>query len=371
MHLTYFLSVLKTVEHVTNHENHVDIIADSRNTYIAGCTDVSYKADVCPFKGDYNKQEWVGLTRCGGSTRGKRGGDVWWYGCQEDLDEPSVNSGNQRCDCDDLSYKNPLFMDGQILTKYADLPRTSGGIINYVPGYAPTVIVTSPTPQQPTTVGDAGGTSTAAANDHAAAAPASSGESGLSTPALAGIGAGAAVGVLILIVFAVCALRYRRGKTKDESGYRGLRPSPVGTSSTNYDHKTSPSTISSADNPAQQHQNVGGGSNNGYAHGFYKAELPADNPNVPILSIETTPSPPHTHQEQQQPQPLQYQAYDPDRDRWMPPLSAISERSNETTMLHSPASLVSPQSTGEPGSAHGTQHGPRGGGMDPIYEMQA
>ncbi|KAK7934985.1 hypothetical protein PG985_000480 [Apiospora marii] len=358
---------------------------DSRNTYIAGCTDKDYKAGVCPFKGDYDDQEWVGVIHCAGKRR-KRGQDVEWLGCAEDLDVPSVNDGNQSCRCDDLTEFKPLFTDGQLLTKFADLPRTSGGSINYLPGYTPTA-VTAPSPtseQQPTKAGDGGATSTAAAasSSPAAAAAASSGESGLSTSALAGIGAGAGVGVIILIAFVFLALRYRRLKNKKETGYQGLRPSPTGASgasagntsgSNNYDDKTSPNTINSPDLPSQQRQ-IGDGSNNdGHAHGFYKAELPADNPNVAIPSIETTPSPPHTHQEQHRPQPLQYQAYDPDRDRSVPPLSAISERSNETMMLHSPASLVSPQSTGgEPVSAHGTQqHGQRGGGMEPIYEMQA
>lgn len=308
-----------------------------------------------------------------------------WFGCAEDLDVPSVNSGNQSCSCDDLTEFKPLFTDGQILTRFADLPRTLGGSINFLPGYTPTAVAApSPTSQQPTQAGDGAATSTtaaAAASSPAAAVAENSGESDLSTPALAGIGAGAGVGVIIIIAFVFLALRYRRLKNKQESGYQGLRPSPTGASSAgtaghtggsnNYDDKTSPNTINSADTPSQQHH-IGDGSNGGHGHGFYKAELPADNPDVAIPSIETTPSPHHIHQEQQRPQPLQYQAYDPDRDRWVPPLSAISERSNETMMLHSPVSRVSPQSTGgEPVSAHGTQHGQRSGGMDPIYEMQA
>ncbi|KAK8063923.1 hypothetical protein PG996_008575 [Apiospora saccharicola] len=351
---------------------------DSRNTYIAGCTDENYNASACPFKGDYDNQEWVGVMHCAGK-RGKRGQDTEWYGCEEDIDIPSVNKGNQSCHCTDLAELKPLFTDGQILTKFADLPRTSGGSINFQPGYTPTAVAaTTPTLQEPTKAGDGGATSTAAVSSPAAAA-ASSGKSGLSTPALAGIGTGAAVGFFVLVVFV--GFLCHRLTAKKNPDYHGLRPSATnastpghtdGSSNNNYGDKTSPNTINGANIPAQQ-QHHGGVSDgcSGHTHGFFKAELPADNPNVPIPSIETSPSPPHTHQEQQRPQPLQYQAYDPDRDRWVPPLSAISERSNETMMMHSPVSCVSPQSTGgEPISAHGTQHGQRSVGMEPIYEMQ-
>ncbi|KAK8058557.1 hypothetical protein PG994_009005 [Apiospora phragmitis] len=331
-------------------------IGDSQNTYLAGCTDQSYKADACPNKGVYAMQEWVGLTHCDGE-HNKRGLDVDWLGCDEDLGQPSVTSGNRTCDCTNRADMVPLFTDGQILTKHASLPRTLSGTIIFVEGYKPTA-ASSPT-QQPSKVDDGGVTGTPApeassgTGTPAAAVSASPSSSSLSTTALAGIGAGAGVGVIIIVIaFVFLALRYRRLKAEKETGYRGLRPSPAGTSGPsslgktddgNYDGQASPNAFPSAGTPAQHYHHSG--DNSGHSHGFFKAELPADSPNV-------------------------YQAYDPDRDRWVPPLSAISERSNET-MMNSPSPLVSPQSTGETAAAHGAQHGQRSGGMDPIYEMQA
>ncbi|KAK7967263.1 uncharacterized protein PG986_001540 [Apiospora aurea] len=357
------------------HPGHLNRTAET--TYLAGCTDENYKADACPNKGIYDNQEWVGLTNCK-SEQSKRGQDVPWIGCEEDIDEPSLNYGNQSCHCTpDRADRSILFMDGQTLTRHANLPRSSGGTINFADGYTPTA-VTSPTTQpSKSNDGDVTGTATSTATPEAtsenpaAAATAQSGGSGLSTAALAGIGVGAGVGAIILITFAFLALRYRRLKAKKEPGYQGLRPSPAGangarTDGNNYDFKASPNLIANANPPAHHHS----GDNNGHAHGFFKAELPADGPSTIVPSIETTPSPPLTRQGQQQPRPIQFQAYDPDRDRWVPPLFAISERSNET-MMASPNPYISPQSTGETVGAHGTQHGQRSGGMDPIYEMQA
>ncbi|KAK8035163.1 peptidoglycan binding domain-containing protein, partial [Apiospora rasikravindrae] len=365
--------------HSLTHGNRIDTKGDFRTTYLAGCTDKNYKAGACPNKGIYDKQEWVGLTNCKRG-QGKRGQDVAWIGCEEDIEEPSVNYGNQSCACSpDRADLSALFMDGQMLTKHANLPRTLGGTINFADGYTPTA-ASSPTTQSSMVnsgdvTGTAIGTATpeATSGDPGAATP-NSGGSGLSTGALAGISTGAGVGGIILIAFIFLMFRYRRLKTKKESGYQGLRPSPTGTSGAsspgridgnNYDDKVSPNSITSANAPAHNHS----GDNNGVAHGFFKAELPAGSPNSIVPSIENTPSPPFT-QQGQQPRTIQYEAYDPDRDRWVPPLSVISERSNEA-MMNTPNPYISPQSTGETVAAHVTQHSQRSGGMEPIYEMQA
>ncbi|KAK8065796.1 hypothetical protein PG997_012543 [Apiospora hydei] len=340
-----------------------DMCMSSNACFNPGCTDENYKADACPNKGIYDNQEWVGLTNCK-SEQGKRGQDVPWIGCEEDIEEPSLNYGNQSCHCtpDRADWSIP-FMDGQNLTRHANLPRSSGGTINFADGYTPTA-VTNPT-TQPSKSNDGAVTGTATST---ATPDATSGN-----PAAATAQSGGPESFHGRAGRHRCRSRPGRvhpHRAKKEPGYQGLRPSPAGangarTDGNNYDDKASPNPIANANAPAHHHS----GDNNGHAHGFFKAELPADSPSTIVPSIETTPSPPITQHGQQQPRPIQYQAYDPDRDRWVPPLSAISERSNET-MMASPNPYISPQSTGETVGAHGTQHGQRSGGMDPIYEMQ-
>ncbi|KAK6848998.1 hypothetical protein PG995_012831 [Apiospora arundinis] len=373
-----------------------------RNTYLAGCTDEHYKADTCPNKGEYDYQQWVGLVSCNATD--ESGIDLEWFGCDEaDKDEPSVDYGNQGCQCDNRVGHKVLFTDVRLLSSHAHLPRTSGGPIAFLDGYTPTAAATTtsgPTGALAPNASSGHGPAVKTASPSPVAAPATS-SSGLvhSKAALAGIGAGAGVGVILLLIALIfLVLRYRRLKAKKKSGYEGLRRSPAGITrgsgrslpndqlgnGGNYgNEKVTPDTVTPADTPIyQQHHRVA--DNNGGLHGFYKAELPADNPSNADSSADSTPSsPPCTHQEQrpQQPQPLTeaYRSYSPERDRYVPPLSAISERSNETMMMHSPLPPMSPQSpqnTGETagsvsgssqGQGHG--HGPRSGGMDPIYEM--
>ncbi|KAK8101089.1 hypothetical protein PG999_011463 [Apiospora kogelbergensis] len=332
---------------------------DYRTTYLVGCTDESYKAGVCPNKGDYSNQQWVSLIHCDNSP--ERSLDVGWFGCEEDLDKPYINSGNRDCLCSNRGDHSPLFFDGQILTNHANLPRTSGGTIAFSPGYTPTAAASN----QPTKGSDGGTTVTSApetssgggsaATGSAAASTTNSGGPVLSKGALAGVSAGAGVVAILLVALVFLVLRYRRIKTKNEPGYEGLRPSPAGTTrgfggsphnvdGSNCDDKVSPNTITPANTPVHPHHHQAG-ENNQEAHGYYKAELPADNPHPVIPSAGPSLCPLHTRREQQA-QPLQYTAYDPDRDRCVPPLSAISERSNETAMMHSPLPRVSQQSTG-------------------------
>ncbi|RYP22287.1 hypothetical protein DL765_001801 [Monosporascus sp. GIB2] len=224
-------------------------------TYMAGCTDPDYEAQSCPDKKDID-QPWIALTHCDGS-------DGEWAPCSQEGDPTTLRPGSY-CSCTDASETTVAFSAGISLTNIASLPRSTGESIQFFAGHFPTSPESPPettsaqapssdgdttatsmqtgsttpslgtTPTQtvgptssrgttPTQTGSTtssqGGTS---AGDSSTPSPSetgtapsdgNTGSAGLSTGAIIGIGVGAGVGGL-LIILAVMAFFIRRKRRR-------------------------------------------------------------------------------------------------------------------------------------------------------------
>ncbi|KAI2469458.1 hypothetical protein F4781DRAFT_442645 [Annulohypoxylon bovei var. microspora] len=102
-------------------------------TYLAGCTDPSYKDSTCPFKSQFGGQQWVGLENCKYDT------DLW-AGCKEIGDVPGSRPPAS-CTC---SPDTEVFSDRPVLANIAQLPTSLGGTISWYNGMKP--LYTDPTP---------------------------------------------------------------------------------------------------------------------------------------------------------------------------------------------------------------------------------
>ncbi|KAI1211645.1 uncharacterized protein F4807DRAFT_458541 [Annulohypoxylon truncatum] len=103
-------------------------------TYLAGCTDPSYKDSSCPFKGRFGSQQWVGLENC------KYNNDIW-AGCKE-LDDVPGSRPPSACTC---SKEVEVLTDKPVLDNIGQLPTSSGGTISWYEGREPVFTMMPPT----------------------------------------------------------------------------------------------------------------------------------------------------------------------------------------------------------------------------------
>ncbi|RYP68487.1 hypothetical protein DL771_006639 [Monosporascus sp. 5C6A] len=232
-------------------------------TYMAGCTDPDYEDQSCPDKEGID-QPWIALTLCDGS-----GGE--WAPCSQEGDPATLRPGSY-CSCTDASQTTVAFSAGTSLTNIASLPQSTGESIQFFAGHFPTSPESSPettTAQAPSSDGDttatsiqtgsatpspgttptqttglttssrgatptqmgsttsspggtaAGGSSTPSPSETGTApSDDGTGSGGLSTGAIIGIGVGAGVGGL-LIILAVMAFFVRRKRRRRSSPSTG------------------------------------------------------------------------------------------------------------------------------------------------------
>jgi hypothetical protein len=150
--------------------------ADTVVTYIAGCTDPLFRADVCPQRYNYPDQQWVALANCNGT-------DIdLWTGCAYHPDEVAIEKENCNCNKSNVLIQNP---NGKaVLDEIGLLPNKTGLPVVFNPTFAPTA---------PATSGSGGG---------------------LSTGAKAGIGVGVTIVGLSLIAGAAFLFLHRRRKQR-------------------------------------------------------------------------------------------------------------------------------------------------------------
>ncbi|RYO97077.1 hypothetical protein DL764_007372 [Monosporascus ibericus] len=98
-------------------------------TYMAGCTDPDYEDQGCPDKEDID-QPWIALTHCGDS-----GGE--WAPCSQEGDPTTLQPGSY-CSCTDASETTVAFSAGTSLTNIASLPESTGESIQFFAGHFPT-----------------------------------------------------------------------------------------------------------------------------------------------------------------------------------------------------------------------------------------
>ncbi|KAI5861218.1 hypothetical protein GGS23DRAFT_577602 [Durotheca rogersii] len=262
-------------------------------TYVAGCTDSTFRSPQCPHKGQFANQPWVGLQRCDPLT------DTWG-GCEEDGKGDWPGRGPPAaCKCDGDTQ---LFVDKPKLDYIASLPTSQGGFISWGdlgrPTIAPTNIAstasdstltgpsTTSAPPFTTTISSVDLNATAGATPAQLSAVPSSDATATQAPALpiaaqAGIGAGAGVGALLIGGVAVMLLLRKRKAARADCA-RAETPSdlPEGTYI----------------EPKLYDGNNGPGSP---AFSGFKSELPADEPlqhgsaQPTPLSSSFPPSPSH------------------------------------------------------------------------------
>ncbi|KAK4041407.1 hypothetical protein C8A01DRAFT_45466 [Parachaetomium inaequale] len=166
-------------------------------TYLAGCTDLFYQDASCPDKQSYNDQPWAGLIYC----RPNR-----WVVCEE-RSRPATITKPDQCTCPPDESMTVAFTEASVIPGMGLLPTTSGGTIEWQPGYLPTAVPSrsssSSSAESETTTTDP--TSPATSSPTLALStptfPPSNNSTpgnGLSDAAKAGIGTGAAVGAILL-----------------------------------------------------------------------------------------------------------------------------------------------------------------------------
>ncbi|KAH6660898.1 hypothetical protein BKA67DRAFT_654051 [Truncatella angustata] len=301
-------------------------------TYLAACTDPTYKASECQNKGKYSEQQWNGLVICGNPT------DPWtknvsWAGCPE-VDIDHLTTFSKGCQCNDTNP--PLFTDYAVLVSTAILPQTSGGTLRFINGHSAPTISTIPTQMT------AGKSTTAAVSTSILASTLSATEEAtktaddeatLSTGAKAGIGAGAAIAALFLGTLAILIwLLKKRNLGKKKDGEPESEPKPQ--------QSPWPDSTSSAESSSVPSSNA---HPNAPSFSGYKAELAADGPpsGGSIVSSMSTASPQFPTQQRQ------YEAYNPDIHGNYPQYANRSElHSPQRDTMHSAVSSVSPQHTG-------------------------
>ncbi|KAI1105373.1 hypothetical protein F4804DRAFT_331447 [Jackrogersella minutella] len=100
-------------------------------TYLAGCTDKSYEDFSCPFKNEFDSQQWVGLVNC------RYDIDIW-AGCEESGDVPG-SKPPAACTC---SPDTEVLSDKGILSNVGKLPATLGGTISWYSFMRPQPVTT-------------------------------------------------------------------------------------------------------------------------------------------------------------------------------------------------------------------------------------
>ncbi|KAK0670343.1 hypothetical protein QBC41DRAFT_96663 [Cercophora samala] len=200
-------------------------------TYLAGCTDESYRDGSCPDKYGID-QPWIALTVCDDS-----GGD--WAPCPQEGSPTTLQNGAY-CSCTDAAATTIAISDSPRLADVARLPQTTGGTVSFFPGNEPTN--TSP-PAQTTGGGNGGGGNGGGSNTSNSPIPSETGSpgsgsggngndsdsgsdpsnsggssSGLNSGAKIGIGIGAAIGGLILIATLLTLWHYKRKNRQSASG---------------------------------------------------------------------------------------------------------------------------------------------------------
>lgn len=141
-------------------------------TYIAGCTDPLFRADVCPQRDNYPDQQWVALARCNGNN------EDLWSGCAYHPDVVDIEKENCNCNMSNILVQNPNGKGS--FDEIGRLPNKTGQAITFNPTAIPTAV------------------------------PTQSSGGGLSTGAKAGIGVGVTIAGLLLIVGAVLLFLRRR-----------------------------------------------------------------------------------------------------------------------------------------------------------------
>ncbi|KAK0742041.1 hypothetical protein B0T21DRAFT_123703 [Apiosordaria backusii] len=214
-------------------------------TYLAGCTDESYRDGSCPDKYGID-QPWIALTQCDDS-----GGA--WAPCPQEGSPTTLQNGAY-CSCTDAASTTIAIRSSTRLADIARLPQSTGGTVSFFPGNTPTN--TSP-PAQTTGGGGSGGgngggqsssqapgttgqppdtgsntsnnsipsqTGSTGSNSGANETdPASDpnnnggGSSGLNSGAKIGIGIGAAIGGLILIATLLTLWHFNRKNRRSAS----------------------------------------------------------------------------------------------------------------------------------------------------------
>ncbi|KAI0131912.1 hypothetical protein BJ170DRAFT_611683 [Xylariales sp. AK1849] len=321
-------------------------------TYLAGCTDPEFSASACTGKGIYHDQQFVGLVRCMKSNDYSRQEEEW-AGCAEPVVDHLVQP--EKCACD--STKTALFKDGPRLTNIAALPTSPGGSISFFSDMTPTALTLGPTRSlalttTTTQTSDPNLSTTQRVSSTTQAIPmeSSSPESGLSTSAKVGLGAGIAVGALLIGIIVVLALLLRKRKKKHE------------------EHEAKPFTqTDSSATPGST--NINTPMSTGFSG--YKAELAAEDP--PPSSTLVSPLSPLSPAQSQFSGQRHYEAYNPDRHGDYARYSNMSEL-YDAHRGPSPASLVSPQNTGasldRPNGGNGGNAGSTQRPMAPISELQ-
>ncbi|KAI0842709.1 hypothetical protein F5Y06DRAFT_133558 [Hypoxylon sp. FL0890] len=273
--------------------------------YLAGCTDSEYTDPMCPYKGVFISQQWVGLEPC-------RDVEFVWDGCKETVDVPDSELAN--CTC---SSGAELIRTTSSLRILASLPNSLGGTIEWNEGVTPsistskTTVTSTPTTIMTTTsssTSNTRATETATSTPSAGSSsllpiatttstdaspviptpsdldmpPDNTSDSNLSATTQAGIGIGVGIGAVIVggLIFLAFFLR----KRKNEQHNRSM---------TQFDFPNDANGQNSLAAPPPAND---GGTSNLKEPGFV-SELPADEPkrtstlsSRPSSSVPTSPT---------------------------------------------------------------------------------
>jgi len=296
------------------------------NTYVAGCTDPSFGSPECLHKPPpFHDQEWVAINQaCKNLNENSASDNITnWTGCVVDNNSTELVKLPMASCTPYCEPTNVLYAGSSSLAAFASLPTLAGSSIfwqnNFVPPATPAPGYTQ---GSPTGVVPSGApTSTGS--------PTTGTDTGLSVGAKAGIGAGAAVGGLLLLAILtsliIACMKRRRPNQNQQDEYHhpaaagqplhghypqysqdmtshphGGHPSPPLPYSNTYPHfGVAPAFDTHQHSP---HTPVA-------AYTGYKSELPADEPPYPQKGTPSPgPSPPFMSQQQQQQQlPPQFQ----------------------------------------------------------------
>ncbi|KAK4665311.1 hypothetical protein QC763_400835 [Podospora pseudopauciseta] len=258
----------------------------SGNTYVAGCTDPSFTDPNCLYKRDpFHSQEWVAINQACKNLNAASSPDTTnWTGCKvpdnsTELVKLSLDACTPYCNKDQILYPG-----SSSLAAYASLPTIPGSSIfwqnNYVPPTAPAAGYTPGKTRGvvPTYTGKSSTSSSAASPE----------SGGLSPGAKAGIGVGAAIGGILLLLIlgwaiVLCRRKRRRQKELEIGHYNSIHGgghhpgmvgvgSPGGFSQSHYSQQDA-MTVSSA---TAVHPSPPPPFNSGlyYAHNAAPGELP-------------------------------------------------------------------------------------------------
>ncbi|KAK4171256.1 hypothetical protein QBC36DRAFT_340313 [Triangularia setosa] len=222
-------------------------------TYLAGCTDESYRDGSCPNKHGID-QPWIALTQCDDS-----GGA--WAPCPQEGSPTTLQNGAY-CSCTDAASTTIAIRSSTRLADIARLPQTTGGTVSFFPGNEPT---NASPPAQTTGGGNSGGGNgggQSSSQSQSSQSPGTTGQppstgsntsnnpipsqtsspgpnsggngsgsdpasdpnngggssSGLNSGAKIGVGIGAAIGGLILIATLLTLWHYNRKNRRSASG---------------------------------------------------------------------------------------------------------------------------------------------------------